>query len=68
MWSLMCRVFGNDLNRSTLFYLSAASFPGCPGLPGTLTLKVGECLGWAWGLGSVSVCALFSLKPKAKHH
>lgn len=44
--------------------------PGSPGLPWILTLKLGECQGWAWGPvgGSVYVCALFSFKSKAKYN
>lgn len=62
----MCRVFGSDLNLSTLSYLSggfcAASLLI---LPGILSLKLGEHQGWAQGLGGVCMCVHFSLlNPK----
>lgn len=64
IWSPTCRVSGNDLNRSTLFYLSAASL--------LVVQAFLKCWPWGWenaraghGVLGVCVCVHFSLfNPK----
>lgn len=64
IWSLMCRVFGNDFNRSALFYQSAVSL--------LVVQAFLECWPWSWesvkagqGVLGVCMCVHFSfLNPK----